>query len=103
MIIINDWLEAIEDELTSGGGPLTQQEAELVTAAIKKHTPFKPETAYMLVPRCEACAHWQQWDPYKGVCAMPSVARVDLAHMWASMDGRIFTTIDFGCVQWEAK
>jgi hypothetical protein len=98
MIIINDWLEAIEDELTSGGGPLTEHEAELCTAAIKKLTPFKPEETYMLVPRCETCKHWTTFpigrepSPFIKCQFLSDFYNIDLC-----------TTATFGCVAWEEK
>lgn len=98
------WLKAIENELTSGGGPLTQQEAELCTAAIKKLTPFKPDEAYMLVPRCEACTHWSKRHHHEnsGFCMLPQALN-DAAPMWTEMYDYILTNADFGCVGWEAK
>lgn len=48
---------------------------------------FKPDVAYMPVPRCETCRHWQQGKHAGDYCRL------------------LYITIptDFGCVRWEVK
>lgn len=53
---------------------------------IAKHCPFKPDVAYMPVPRCETCRYM---DPR---VSLPLCLKLNLA-----------VTRDFGCVQWEMK
>lgn len=49
MAVVEGWMAKVYDELTFGGGPLTSFEADEAIEAIKKHCPFKPDTAYVPV------------------------------------------------------
>lgn len=84
---------------------------------------FQPGVAYMLVPRCDACKHWEReeeghWDahPCKLLsrdfcCSGRLVKRADggLEHQppdfpaGATGGGGVETRPDFGCVQYEAR
>ncbi len=70
--------------------------------AIVKHCPFKPDVAYMPVPRCETCAHWERAEyPRPGVHPAGRCLNKVVWHQYDKAD--IFTFEDFGCVQWKAK
>ena len=59
-------------------------------AIIAKHSPFKPDVAFMPVPRCDACEHYEHYDhhaPNVGLCF----------HLGERVQQ------DFGCVAWKAK
>lgn len=76
---------------------------------ILKHSPFKPDTAYMEVPRCESCAWWDSIygaiSPGWGVCRGLNTAEKLMlnADVGLSQVAQITTPKDFGCVQWKAK
>jgi hypothetical protein len=102
-----DWIFEAAQEISDGidgGWPSG------IADIIRKHFPFKDFTegvAYMPVPRCETCKHWEPIAPFNdhGRCLMVDSGE---KKMWASeavnesYEG-IETTLDFGCVQWEAK
>lgn len=64
---------------------------------------FKPGVAYMPVPRCDSCTHWDPHDKLKiGWC------NLQRTKPWATKiraeDGAgILTNADFGCTEWEVK
>jgi hypothetical protein len=77
-----------------------------MTAALM-NVPFKPDTWYMEVPRCDTCRWWDAGNSREGTClrtdhagalAMPFPTNADSA-----ADAGLQTAPDFGCVQWEAK
>lgn len=87
-----DWMNEAAREIVQFGSReydlyLTQAEAREI---IEKHSPFKPDVAYMPVPRCETCAHWQS--STKACAALRSGPL-----------SCIYTAPDFGCVKWKAR
>lgn len=97
-MVVKDWMTEAADELAShfsfGGGRdsyVTDEQRSNVArnyaAIIAKHSPFKEGVAYMPVPRCETCVHYDN-----GRCneVRPHIGRLRVAP-------------DFGCVRWEAK
>lgn len=67
---------------------------------------LQPGVAYMPVPRCDSCQHWEprdgDGDDGTGHCWFHT-ERHGEAKMYPDMYDAIITTADFGCVQWEAK
>lgn len=99
MAIREDWVTDAARELAM----LHDDEPVLVStrAVILKHCPFEPDVAYMPVPRCDGCRHWDPSPPNaysrpSGVCKVVAIyterGRLPLG-----------TAEDFGCVRWEAK
>lgn len=58
--------------------------------------PFKADTAYMEVPRCDTCKYWGQ--PIRMMNGRGACTKIHLAS-----DLLLITDNDFGCVLWEAK
>lgn len=104
-----DWAREVAKELAShfsfGSGrdsyvtdEQRQNVADNYAAIIVKHCPFKPNVAYMPVPRCETCAHYEK-APFEdgiGQCRNEDLKL-------APGERRMVIQEDFGCVQWEAK
>lgn len=66
---------------------------ESIARIISANCPFKPDVAYIPVPRCETCKNFI-------VERMPSeIYRVGSCKVLAIG----YITPDFGCVRWEAK
>lgn len=66
---------------------------------------FKEGFAYMPVPRCESCAHWDpSLDPKSplGDCDLPDVDGIVQLESWDDA-GSLITRKDFGCVEWKEK
>jgi hypothetical protein len=59
--------------------------------------------AFMPVPRCDGCKHWDKdvSDKDRGQCM--KVYGHDDTKMWPDLYDGVNTTADFGCVQWESK
>lgn len=57
------------------------------------------DVAYMPVPRCDGCLHWEKNLRYSGVCRKSEDDDGGLS----ADDAMIVTRQSFGCVQWEAK
>lgn len=66
---------------------------------------LKPDTAYMEVPRCDACRHWKEsLVPGRGPCGMSTRKDGGLSVFLPSAQmGQVWTKADFGCVQFEAR
>lgn len=82
---------------TNLDGEDLREEAEASVAAHDEQ--FKTDVAYMAVPRCDGCLFWSR-PPYganKSACQHPE------RKVTAGDDGLVWTTADFGCVQWEAQ
>lgn len=74
---------------------------------------FKPDVAYMPVPRCDQCRYWGHrvdGTPHGnkgGVIAGAPMSTCehsrDKLRYGGRENGLLWTDEDFGCVQWEAK
>ena len=91
-MVNKDWVKdtARELEEADGWGKESANTAEAIEAVIVRHSPFKPNVAYMPVPRCETCAHWAHYPHH-----LPSIGICE------SLGMRVGT--DFGCVEWKEK
>ena len=76
-MIINDWARAaadeIGDEVYETSGPGTGISSDEMVAIITKHCPMLPNVAYMPVPRCDSCKHWDNVgssNPASGKCRL---------------------------------
>jgi hypothetical protein len=72
------------------------EEVDRIRTIIFNHCPLEEGVAYMPVPRCETCKHWElsMPDKEKGNCHVYcNAVNFDV----------LLTHKDFGCVQWEAK
>ena len=82
--------------------------SDTVEEIIAKHSPFKVDVAYMPVPRCDSCRHWEPRGgegtvvPLTGDGFCMRTQQQD-SKMAAEMYDHIITDANFGCVQWEAK
>ena len=108
----NDWVENAATEIAAICDASSKSNIELLKQVVIDHCPFKPDTAYIPVPRCETCQHWRPrtGSTITGFCYSPKVARgysvpvpdggalVEDDEGWA-----ILTHKDFGCVQWEKR
>lgn len=127
-MIAKDWIAEAAKELAShfsfGGGRdsyVTDEQRTNVennyATIIRVHCPFKPDVAYMPVPRCETCAHWHGPQQHsngraagvgersahhgvsrfriRGQCTEPTISP-------EQMD-EFMTLPDFGCVDWKEK
>lgn len=59
-MIKTNWIADVHHELTSGGGPLTEDEADICVTAIRQNCPFKEDVAYEPLVKgvaSEAIAH----------------------------------------------
>jgi hypothetical protein len=105
-MIGKDWVldAAIEIRDMMEGIPLERDHDEMPSAdqirdIINDHCPFKPDTAYMIVPMCETCARWERHK----MASELGIAKTGNCHIngrYASINA---TRLDFGCVKWEAK
>lgn len=93
----DDWMQDIANEIIEDHEP--EPFEGYYHKIIAKHSPFKPDVAYMPVPRCEACAHWKlhkhatiESPGHYGQCMMPAT----VANIQSTHEG-------FGCVQWKEK
>lgn len=90
---LNNWMQDASNEITAQQIELGRLSRVDVPAIIAKHCPFKPDVAYMPVPRCDSCARWARPDPKQdGICTL-----------WKGNQIVVTTSADYGCVRWEAK
>lgn len=117
MAIVKDWILATAEEI---GSEVVHDHLidgiETMRRIIVKHCPMKPDTAYMPVPRCDDCAHWDQAGaagiPRHGACRLLvhgnyardlAISRLAAAHSDEDNHPDFITSDRFGCVQWQAK
>lgn len=62
---------------------------------------FKPDTAYMEVPRCDSCKHWRHVLRGLGVCEKLNTVN-DAVVVTGGAYAQLQTRGHFGCVQFEA-
>lgn len=116
MALVKDWTQ--EAAIAIAELPFTMiDEVVLPSVAdiqtvIVAHCPMKPDTAYMPVPRCDSCKHWQADQQRFGVCRLLEhgnyardlgVSRLAVAADASEGSAEFITQGSFGCVQWEAK
>jgi hypothetical protein len=116
-MIVKDWAQEAAKELASyfSFGPgrdsyvtdeQRQRVADSYRTIILKHCPMLPDTAYMPVPRCETCKHWDL-DTVTSVntaeCTLPTMVARVMYDGGEKINFRMRTQHDFGCVRWEAK
>ncbi len=58
---------------------------------------FKPGVAYMPVPRCETCGHWEEARNGVGWCG------VKREKIQTTPGANLVTAADFGCTEWKEK
>lgn len=74
--------------------------AKNYAAIIQRHSPFQDGVAYMPVPRCDGCKHWEQYELENvGICL--EARKSILCSTGGNTDFE--TKEDFGCVRWEKK
>lgn len=103
MSAIKDWTltaaEEIKREASDDWGATVGE----IRAIVANHAPFKPDVAYMPVPRCDSCSRWRRAliDESRGRCTL----QTDPSSKIWTVDGdpAIMTKCDFGCVQWKAE
>lgn len=95
-----DWIQTAAREIANAINP-TPFVVVQAYGIIARHSPMKPNVAYMPVPRCVACIRWTRHteDPEIGVCSLRDAPD---SKMWPEAHDAIYTEPDFGCVQWEA-
>ena len=108
MALVKDWAvaaaeELVDVDLNAGlGGRFRKTAVAEALDIIVKHSPYKQDTAYMPVPRCDVCMHWDKdvIEPTEGSCLLMFEAD---AKVWPDYRDGINTKADFGCVQWKEK
>lgn len=99
-MIKKDWvLETCNDiieHVRSGTGPLRISALDICDI-ITKHCPSTPGVAYMPVPRCDGCKHW---DPAPR--ALPDGICRNTSGIWfTGGEPYLMTAPGFGCIKWE--
>lgn len=90
---MKDWMRAVEEEVERRQFEAGRLCSVGIAEIVAKHCPFKPDVAYMPVPRCDSCARWARPDPKQdGICTL-----------WKGNRIVVTTSADYGCVRWEAK
>ncbi len=130
MAVVKDWTLAAAEEIYHGGehGEHLDTDPDIIAAVIGKHSPFKEGVAYMEVPRCQTCAHWDiehkgHWDAHEckflsqDFCCSGRIVQPDPAtphdpcssvylppefNGGATGGGSVETRPDFGCNEWKA-
>lgn len=110
-----DWVIAAAREICLTFGKTSYEGDEpnflvlnMVRGIIERYSPFKPDVAYMPVPRCDGCKHWSRWiegEP-NGSCELTKDAwQTENKAKFYAEGGyvRVDTEANFGCVQFEAK
>lgn len=107
-MVIKDWMLDAANEIADK--LYVPYFAKTIHDIIAMHSPFKPDVAYMPVPRCETCHWWIREGRDYGFCQMSSVDETILGlppvvdRNFGSRDLRAVRTRDcFGCVQWKEK
>jgi len=104
----DDWALAAAQDIGEGS---EWDGDDTIVEKIKKHCPFKPDVAYMPVPRCDGCRHWDH-ECVTGVgtaeCFRPEMsAKVDVTPLntgeTININFQMRTKADFGCTLWEGK
>jgi hypothetical protein len=90
-------------DVPTGGGRYRASVHAWITSAIARYSPFKEDTAYMEIPRCDSCKHWARGtilvtnQPSRGgFCRNPELRAFGGQQI-------LETAEDFGCMQWEKK
>ncbi len=113
--IVQDWMFKAAAEIAKacrmdeGAGPN-------IHTIIRSYSPFKQDVAYMPVPRCDSCRHWQKNPKFAiGTCNLTlfdetdgwqdrSKARAIAVNQDEDLEMAILeTTADFGCNQWSSR
>ena len=107
---LKNWAEEaamqIATEVYETSGPDTGINVNEMQAIIEACSPFKPNVAYMPVPRCGSCRYWVGHHCHRLVDSSglrhgsKAVAVEDNA---AGLFALLMTDADFGCVQHEEK
>lgn len=89
---MKDWMMEAALNIYHGGehGEHLDTSPEIMRDVIAEHSPFKDGVAYMPVPRCETCAHW-------------TTSTQECAALRTGPLNVIYTSLDFGCVKWNAR
>lgn len=101
-----DWITEAAKEISHETGlvPPGKMEVDEVIEILHRHSPFKDGVAYMPVPRCNGCRHWNKDNSYvdsTGECGLQNSPEGKVSSDCG--DYTIYTTGDFGCVQFETK
>lgn len=96
-----DWMRAAAEEIAKlwpqrdhgrGDGYLTDEQRSSIATSlrtvIERHCPLQRDVAYMPVPRCETCSHWEH---------------TSVTNYGRCLQLGIGSMRDFGCVRWEEK
>ncbi len=107
MAVVKDWTLDAAEEIFNNLDEINLIEEHRkgtvpwIKGIIVQHCPFKPDVAYMPVPRCETCAHWDNLateNKHHGAC------RLYEHDVYAPVSfSRMVTTENFGCVRWKEK
>lgn len=112
MAVVKDWIVEAAEELASHfafgswrDDYVPDEQHTFITrtyaAIISRHLPFKEGIAYMPVPRCSSCKHWDldDADGSYGACLLSGLG----SQVHGDSEDCVKTLPDFGCVQWKAK
>jgi hypothetical protein len=115
--LTNDWVIAVARRICFRLGKVRREgdgvqpelsSLNMVRLLIEEECPFKDSVAYMPVPRCETCRHWDR-NISEGTRVIEEQGRCLMMYegsktkIWPEYRDDIMTSADFGCVQWEAK
>jgi hypothetical protein len=101
MAYVEDWtLKAAKEIAMWFHGGNFDVIARNIQQIIVRHSPLKPDTAYMEIPCCSSCKHWARGttlvtnQPSRGgFCRNPELRAFSGQQI-------LETAEDFGCVQW---
>lgn len=99
MAVLPNW--KINAAQTIAEEPEGHHLVERIVTILDLHSPFKDGVAYMPVPRCDSCLHWDNIgsaNKYHGVCRLSDHDPASLA-----VTLRMNTHACFGCVSWSPK
>ena len=96
--VLKNWAEEAAMRIAECPYDVGVNEMQLI---ITEAAPFKPDVAYMPVPRCESCRHWDNiggTNRFHGWCRLAQHDPYSMAAFTSMV-----THADFGCVAWRMK
>jgi hypothetical protein len=96
----HDWVGEVAEQAAQHVGVELRR---TIATLIAEHCPLAPDTAYMVVPRCETCRYWtppRAAASTQGVCVILTAA---LSAVAVRPPIVIAVAPGFGCVEWAPR